>query len=52
MGNGYSHNYGYNPFMPYGPYYGGYTPHAQFFGPKPQLVKLIFLKLKNFFSHF
>ncbi|CAK5090579.1 unnamed protein product [Meloidogyne enterolobii] len=38
MGNGYSHNYGYNPFMPYGPYYGGYTPHAQFFGPKPQLV--------------
>ncbi|CAK5089937.1 unnamed protein product [Meloidogyne enterolobii] len=38
MGNGYSHNYGYNPFMPYGPYHGGYTPHAQFYGPDPQLV--------------
>ncbi|CAK5089936.1 unnamed protein product [Meloidogyne enterolobii] len=38
MGNGYSHNYGYNPFMPYGPYYGGYTLPAQFYGPDPQLV--------------
>uniref|UniRef100_A0A914LI51 LITAF domain-containing protein n=1 Tax=Meloidogyne incognita TaxID=6306 RepID=A0A914LI51_MELIC len=33
MGNGYSQNYGY-----YGPYYGGHTPHAQFYGPDPQQV--------------
>uniref|UniRef100_A0A914L8E1 LITAF domain-containing protein n=1 Tax=Meloidogyne incognita TaxID=6306 RepID=A0A914L8E1_MELIC len=38
MGNNYSHNYGYNPFMPYSPNYGGYTLPAQFYGPDPQLV--------------
>jgi len=50
MGNNYSHNYGYNPFMPYSPNYGGYTLPAQFYGPDPQLVNILLTKF--FFNFF